>query len=114
MLASSNRLTGKKNYDKVRTEGQLFQSSSFGLNVLKREDNGPSRFGFIISNKISNHASTRNKIKRTLGEAVRYSLTYLKSGYDVVFLAKSSIDRKYSNELMQEVIDSFKAAHLVK
>jgi|SRR3990172_10998410 len=114
MLASANRLTGKKNYDKVKDEGKLIQSNSFGLNIFKREDNGPSRFGFVVSNKISKHASTRNKVKRTLREAVRHSLSYLKSGYDVVFLAKSSIDRKYSSELMQEVIDSFKTAGLVK
>lgn len=114
MLATANRLTGKKNYDKVKKEGQLFQSGSFGLNVFKREDTGPSRFGIIVSNKVSKHASMRNKAKRTLREAVRHSLTYLKSGHDVVFLAKSSIVRKYSSELMQEVIDSFKAAGLVK
>ena len=114
MLASINRLTGTNDYDKVKKEGQLFQSNSFGLNVLKRADSGPCRFGFIVSNRVSKHASTRNKIKRTLREAVRHALSYLKSGYDIVFLTKSSIARKYSSDLMQEVMGSFKSVGLVK
>lgn len=106
MLSTSNSLKGKKAFDRVKTEGKLYQSDNFGVSVLERDDNEHSRFGFIVSTKVSKLATQRNRIKRALTEAVRYNLGKVGNGYDVVFLAKKNIAKKFTEEIMREV-DTF-------
>jgi ribonuclease P protein component len=108
MLAADNRLAGTKNFELVKEKGKLYQCPDFGVAVLKREDNGPSRFGFIISNKISKSAVQRNRLKRALKEAVRQNLTSLKHAYDMVFLAKISMEKKSTEEIMKQVVEFFR------
>jgi ribonuclease P protein component len=103
MLASSNRLKSGKDFDKVKENGKLFQSASFGVSVSNRGDKEPSRFGFVVSTKISKLASQRSRIKRALRESVRYNLKHIGKGYDMIFLTKKSIGKKFTDEIMKEV-----------
>jgi ribonuclease P protein component len=103
MLAREFILKDKKDFEKVENEGRLFQSDSFGVAVLERNDTESPRFGFIVSGKISKEAVQRNRIKRALSEAIRYELTMVKKGVDVVFLAKQICTRKSTDVLMREV-----------
>lgn len=102
MLTSKNLLKGKDRIDEVKKKGRLFQSESFGAAVMKREDDEPARFAFVISSKISKLAVHRNRIKRALGEAVRRNIKKVPDGLDVVFLAKKNADKKTTDELMKE------------
>jgi ribonuclease P protein component len=114
MLTRINRLTGAGNFSKVKEEGSLFQSESFAIAILSRKDKEPSRFGFVISNKISKRANVRNKIKRILREAVKASLPELKSGFDVIFLVKKVALGRQTKDIMNEVSVVFKKADLFK
>ena len=51
----------------------LCQNPGFLVLGLKRayESDTPTRFGFIVSKKVSNKANHRNKVKRRLREIVR-------------------------------------------
>lgn len=102
MLPDLNRLTGKKNFDRVEKEGEVCQSQNFGVAYIKRGDKNPSRFGVIVSTKISKDAVDRNRIKRSLREAVRHILFELNPGYDVIFLTKPSIMRTPTDVAMKE------------
>lgn len=102
MLASIYTLKGTKNYDRVRNEGKVYQSKNFGVSLFFRNDDLNSKFGFVVSTKISKNATQRNRIKRALNESVRYSLYIIKNGYDVVYLAKSSIAKLSTDEIMAE------------
>jgi len=114
MLTRVNRLTGTGNFDRVKEEGSLFQSESFAIAILSRKDEEPSRFGFIVSNKISKRANIRNKIKRILREAVKANLPELKSGFDVIFLVKKVALTRQAKDIMNEVSIVFKKADLFK
>lgn len=103
MLASKHRLTGSVNFKRVQNDGVVYQSSSFGLAYLRRGDALPSKFAFVVSTKIAKDAVDRNRLKRTMSEAVRTSTIDLQPGYDVVFLAKPSINRVTTSEIMREV-----------
>lgn len=92
----------------------MFQSENFGLSVLKRGDENVSRFGFIVSNKISGDAVQRNRIKRALKSAVKYSLTEMGTGIDVVFLAKPSSLRKPTDLLILETKNALRYVNLLK
>lgn len=114
MLARHHRLTGKKNFVQIQKEGKLTNSDTFSLAVVDRKDTEPSRFGFIISTKISPSAVVRNKSRRALSEGLRHISSYLKPGYNAVFLAKPNILKKYTTDLMHEVKEACSKADLLK
>jgi len=95
MLPKENRLKKRKDFERVLTKGEIKGND---LLVLKKIENGlqVSRFGFIVSRKISNKAVVRNKIKRRLREIVRVFLKEkrIMSGYDVVVFAKKGIEKQ--------------------
>ncbi|MEK7526560.1 MAG: ribonuclease P protein component, partial [Patescibacteria group bacterium] len=103
MLPRENRITEKKDFDEVRNKGRLVQSDSFAFGFIDNNAGTPSRFGFVVSTKISKKATLRNRVKRAMREGVRQNLTYIKKGIDGVFLAKTSILNKPTPEIMKEV-----------
>jgi ribonuclease P protein component len=112
MLAKKFRLTGVKNFAKIQKEGKVFQSTNFGIAYVKRGDENPSRFGFIVSTKIAKDAVDRNRFRRAMSEAVRIASIDLTSGFDAVFLAKTSIVRVSTADIMKEVRLSLKESGL--
>jgi len=103
MIARAYSFQGSKDYKRVKKEGRLYQSKNFGVGILNREDCGYPRFGFIISNKISKLSTQRNRIKRAFSEALRHNLNKIKKGYDVLFLARPTLERMSTDEIMREV-----------
>ena len=102
MLASKYRLKGKINFARAEIDGKLFQSKSFGLEVFDRKDNDPSRFGFIISTRISKKAVIRNKIKRIISSFISQKIKSIREGLDVVFLIKPAITKLSKEQIEKE------------
>lgn len=102
-LAVDFRIRGKKRVEEVKKNGEMIQSESFGVLYLKNQEINLSRFAFVISAKISKLAVHRNRVKRALSEAIRYQMTNIKKGYDIVFLAKTRITSKTTDQIMDEV-----------
>ncbi len=112
MLASKNRLKKKINFARIEIDGVMYQSRSFGMGVYDRskdfegnDNNTDSRFGFIISTKISKKAVVRNRIKRIIAEVIRTRLNEIKRGLDVVFLIKPSVVKITKLELEKETYE---------
>jgi len=114
MLARKFRLTEKSDFEKIQNTGKVFQSSNFGIGIVKRNDADVSRFGFIVSTKIAKDAVDRNRFKRAMSEAIRTSMVDIVPGFDVVFLAKTSIIRVSTEQIMKEVRVSLKESGLMK
>lgn len=93
MLAQQNRLKKKKDFERVFRKGKKTREDvlffQWAPNNLKT-----SRFGFIVSKKISKKATVRNKIKRQLRELVRKKIGSLEKGIDVVFIARIGLEKK--------------------
>ena len=102
MLPSPHKFT-KEDFEKVEEKGRVFQFEDFGVSFLERGDSEPSKFGFIVSNKISKDAVDRNRIKRALREATRQLLWQAKKGYSVLFLTKTTIAKKSTEQIMGQV-----------
>jgi ribonuclease P protein component len=114
MLANKYRLTGQKNFDRVLSSGKMLQMESFGLAYLKSEEDKESRYGFVVSTKVSKQAVQRNRIKRALSEAVRFLTTDIKAGYDVIFLAKKQAIKMPTDKIMREVRTALDKTGLIK
>ncbi|MCH7730362.1 ribonuclease P protein component [Patescibacteria group bacterium] len=114
MLAKHNRITDQKDFIRVKDKGKVVQSTSFGLSYINRGDKNSSRFAFVVSGKVSKQAVIRNKVQRAMRESVRQSLSYIKPGYDIIFLAKEISARRYTSEMMHEVVKVLREEGIMK
>lgn len=102
MLPFKNRLLSKQDFEKIKRKGQKFQGRFFGFLVFQTHL-GFSRFGFIISKKISKKAIQRNRTKRLLRETVRTLLPVLRPGFDILILGKKDLMEKSLAEIQSEM-----------
>jgi len=94
MLPKKYRLKKRKEIEKVFKEGKSKKLNLVFIKFLKNNLEYP-RFCFIVSKKISNKATKRNKVKRLLREVVRKEiLPILKNNYDYLIIARPSILNK--------------------
>lgn len=105
MLSKQNRLQKDKEFTKVfRTSRPVF-TDNIAVRVMKRFDTKPSRFGFVISNKIDKRATRRNALKRRLRSATRELLPGLKSGFNVVILVKKNYPFPYQLNIIKKDLE---------
>ena len=93
MLSKVNRLTKKNDFDLVFKNGK---SEKKGLLIFKflKNNLGSTRVGFVVSKKISNKASIRNKVKRRLRNIVQKQLKNKENSLDIIIVALSGIEKK--------------------
>lgn len=103
MLPKVNRLTKKEDFIEVKSKGKKIQSNSFAFAYLAKNEVNASRFGFVVSTKISKRAVDRNRVKRVLRNILKDKLTVIENGFDGVFLVKQSILKVDSSNLAREV-----------
>ncbi len=105
MLPKRNRLKKKKDFEQVFKKGQFFREDFLTLKIVL---NGlkNSRFGFIVSKKVSKKAVTRNKIKRWLRVAI---LLQIKMGgitqkpSDIIIIIKPGVEIKNFQEIKETI-----------
>ena len=92
MLVKENRLRLKNDFKRVFKKGKFCQEEFLAIKIAPN-DSETSRFGFIVSKKISKKAVVRNKIKRRLRESVRLKLKdgLIKNGFDAVVITRPRI-----------------------
>ncbi len=93
MLPKINRVKKKTDFDNVFKKGNSYKNKFL---ILKTLPNGllESRFAFIVSQKVSKKAVTRNKIRRRLSESARTELKNIKGNIDFVFIALPGIEKQ--------------------
>ena len=89
MLSKSNRLTSTNDFQKVYRKGETFFTKHL---ILRKYPNNKqsTRFGVVVSQKISKKATVRNKIKRQIRELIRLKLADIIKGFDCVIIPKRS------------------------
>lgn len=90
MFARQNRIRKKKEIERIFKKGKTFKEDRLVLKTIKN-DLGLSRFGFIVSQKVSKRANVRNKIKRRLREITR--LKSIKAENDILFICLSGMEK---------------------
>ena len=112
MLPKRNRLTKKKDFERVFKEGKKYNlpGGKIYLKIIKNKLKS-SRFGFVVSKKISKKATVRNRIKRRLREAVRMKMPEIKKGIDGVIVV---VPDKDFSEVQEEINKIFKKAGIMK
>lgn len=91
MLPKQNRLKKRKDFEKVFKQGRGFKEDFLFLKVIENNLE-VSRFGFLVSQKVSKKAVVRNKIKRRLRELLKTKLPEIKKGIDGVLIALPGLE----------------------
>jgi ribonuclease P protein component len=113
MLPKKNRLTSREDFADLKTAGRKYQSNSFAL-LYKENNLDFSRFGFIVSKRVSLKATQRNLIRRRLSEAILKKIPSLSDHFDFLFLTKNEILGKSLPEIENEITDLFRRLGLAK
>ncbi|MDI6591513.1 MAG: ribonuclease P protein component [Patescibacteria group bacterium] len=95
MLPKPNRLTKKKDFERVFKKGKGFKEDFLILKFVPNNLNR-NRIGIVVSLKISKKATLRNRIKRQIRELVRLRLSKLITlpGKDIVLIALPGLETK--------------------
>jgi ribonuclease P protein component len=112
MLVRKNRLRKKKDFEEVLKKGKAFKQDFLVLKVLKSKLK-QTRFGFIVSQKVSKKAVLRNKVKRRFRAITRGKEKELKKGLDIVIIALSSTEKKDFWEIKKVIEELFKRAKIL-
>ena len=108
MLPQKNRLNKKKDFDAVFKKGKSSFDELLGVKILKNNKQKFSRFGIIVSSKVSKKAVKRNKIKRRIRNIIRKNhLSSIVIGDVVVISLPRVLDKKYS-EIEKSLYKHFK------
>ncbi len=84
----------------------------FVMYVLKRES-GPNRYGFSVSKKVGNSV-VRHRIVRLLRESIRKNYEILKSGQDIVIIARAAAKGKSLQEVDCAILHLCKLHGVIK
>lgn len=97
MLKKENRLSTKFEFNITRKYGKKISGRCFHLFYLQPKNyKGPTKIGFVISNKFDKRAVVRNKVKRKFREIFRKSLEIFPQDLWVVVHPKFiCIDKSY-------------------
>ncbi len=111
MLSAENRLTKKKDFERVLKQGKGLKQDSLLFKTDKNELKA-IRFGFIVSKKVSKKAVIRNLVKRRLRGIVRGRLSIMRKGIDGVLIALPGIEEKDYGEIEEGVDKLFEKAEI--
>lgn len=113
MLSKINRLREQKDFESVFKTGRylrgVFLSGKAAKNNLPR-----SRFGIVVSAKVSKKAVIRNKIKRRLRHIIYRRLPEIKEGFDIAIIAAPAAAEKTFGETVSEFNDLLEKGKLLK
>ena len=113
MLPQTSRLKKKKDIERVFKKGKGVKEDFLILKTVKNDLN-ETRFGFIVSQKISKKANIRNKIKRRLRELVKVKLKKLKKGTDNLIIVLPGLETKDFWEIEEIITKLIKKAQVLK
>ena len=113
MLPKKNRLKKKKDFARVYRQGELIKGNFLIVKIIDNQLDY-SRFGIVVSKKVSKKATVRNKAKRRLREAIRSVITEIKGGFDIIVIALEIIQEKDFWQIKEELKKIFLRANLFR
>ncbi len=87
MLPFKNRLTKKKDFERVQRGGTFFSDGNIAVKISKN-DLRETRVGIIVGVKFSKKATERNQAKRWLREIFQREMRRLRKGADIAVMVR--------------------------
>jgi ribonuclease P protein component len=96
MLPFKNRLTKKKDHEKVQKLGYFVSLGNIAIKSLKN-DSRDTRIGIVVGLKFSKKSIERNQVKRVLRDIVHAELKNIEKGWDIIIMARKRDEEKSKN-----------------
>lgn len=112
MLLKINRLKKEKDFEKLFKKGKSFKNGFLILRIVQNNLE-ESRFGFIVSQKVSKKAVLRNKVKRRIRDIIQKNITKIRKGIDMAFVVLPGLEKNNFLETKENVNALLKKADLV-
>lgn len=114
MLPFKNRLTRRKDHEKVQKLGNFISLDNIAIKTLEN-GLGETRVGIVVGLKYSKKAIERNQTKRVLSELIRTEVKNLKKGLDIVIMARKREEEKTRNiNFKKNLVEALKKGNLIK
>lgn len=114
MLPFKNRLTRRKDHEKVQKLGNFISLDNIAIKTLEN-GLGETRVGIVVGLKYSKKAIERNQTKRVLSEIIRTEVKNLKKGLDIVIMARKREEEKTRNiNFKKNLTEALKKGNLIK
>lgn len=113
-MRDNSELTLRKQSDFSRIYNKGKSRGSRYVVVLYRKNNlGYTRKAFVSSKKVGNSVE-RNRSRRLMRESYYSVSNYIKEGYDIVFVARNTINGAGQKEVERCIYGALKACGLLK
>ena len=113
MLPRQYRLTKNKDFARVAKQGKIIFGYVLGLKYIKNNLDY-SRFGIVVSLKVSKKAVIRNRIKRRIRAILKENLFNIVQGYDFMILTKSGIEVLDYSQIKNKLLKLLQKQNLIK
>ena len=108
-MISFETIKSKRDFDLLYQRGVSLNGKFFYLKCLKAKGSGlATRFGIVISTKISKSAVVRNLKRRQLKEIIRLNRDKIKDGMMILLVAKEDIVKAEYDSLEKEFLSLIK------
>ncbi len=93
MLPFKNRLTKRKDHERVQKLGRFVSLNNIAMKILEN-DLRETRVGIIAGLKFSKKAVARNQAKRMISDIIQLELKNIEKGLDIVIMARKREEEK--------------------
>lgn len=102
MLAKKYRLLKKKDFENVFEKGKFINDKFLYFKIIQNNQEN-SRFGIIVSKKITKKAVNRNKIKKRIRSIIKKNIPFIKKGIDLIIIPKKEINEKSFIQIQESI-----------
>ena len=105
-------LSKQKHFNSVYRKGASV-GGRFVVVLYRKNRLDHSRLAYVASKKVGNSVH-RNRARRLMRESVRNMNIRLKPGYDIIFVARNTINGKKCGEVQKSMYKSLKYACIIE
>ena len=105
-------LRNKEDFSRIYKKGKSIGDRSIVL-FYRKNNLEYNRIAFLASKKVGNSVR-RNRARRLMRESYRFLKDSLKDGYDIIFIARNSINDRKAQEVDRSMRNAVRKAKLFK
>ncbi len=112
MLPKKNRIP-RSEFSPIYRQGKRISGLNTTLIYKPGLPGAESRFGFVVSLKVSKKANKRNRCRRLLSESVASLMPRLKHSIDSIFLVRNDFSQCKKEDIEQTVEEVLQKADII-